>query len=99
MINAIGVDGADLTAEYDPSASSDSAPGIDWLTFSPDGTRLAFAASELVQSATGTMVNRATLRLLSLDTRETNILPWDFGGTFITGLDWHDLQALEDEAG
>ena len=88
VINRIGVDGADLAAEYDPSATSDTAPGIDWLTFAPDGTRLAFAASELVQSNTGTMVNRVTLRILSLDTGETDISPWDFGAVFITGLDW-----------
>ena len=92
--NSVAVNGSDLRIEYDPSATSDSAPGIDWLTFSPDGARLAFAASELVQSNTGTMVNRATLRLLSLDTGEVDILPWDFGAVFITGLDWRDPQAL-----
>jgi Tol biopolymer transport system component len=87
-ISSVSLNGDDLRVEYDPAASSDFTPGIDWLTFSPDDTRLAFAASELVQSATGTMVNRATLRLLSLDTGETDILPWDFGTAFITGLDW-----------
>jgi hypothetical protein len=45
------------------------------------------------------MVNRATLRLLSLETRETDILPWDFRTTFITGLDWRDPQPLGDDAG
>lgn len=98
-ISSVSLNGDDLRVEYDPAASSDFTPGIDWLTFSPDGTRLAFAASELVQSATGTMVNRATLRLLSLETRETDILPWDFGTAFITGLDWRDPQPLGDDAG
>lgn len=95
-IYSITLDGDDLRAEYDPAASSDFAPGIDWLAFAPDGTCLAFAASELVQSATGAMVNRATLRLLSLETGETDILPWDFGAAFVTGLDWHDPQPLGD---
>lgn len=93
-IYSVTLAGGDLRAEYDPAASSDFAPGIDWLTLSPDGTRLAFAASELVQAATGTMVNRATLRILSLETGEVEILPWDFGTAFITGLDWRDPQPL-----
>ena len=99
VVYSISLDGSGLTAEYDPAANSDTAPGIDWLTVAPDGTRLAFAASELVQSDTGTMVNRATIHILSLETGEVEILPWDFGTAFITGLDWRDPQPLGDDAG
>ncbi|MCE7872853.1 hypothetical protein DYH09_21065 [bacterium CPR1] len=79
--------------------SSDRAPGIDWLAFSPDCTRLVFAATEYVLSNTGTMTTQATLRVLSLDSGEVNTLPWDFGSAFITGLDWRDPQPLGDDAG
>ena len=98
-IYSINLDGGDLRTEYDPTLSSDSAPGIDWLTFSPDGTRLAFAAAEYVLSDSGTMTNQATLRVLSLETGEVTILARDFGGAFITGLDWSDPQPLGDAAG
>lgn len=87
-IYSVTLDGGAPRTEYDPAATSDFTPGLGWLTLSPDGTHLAFAASELMLSKTGTMVNRATLRVLSLETGQTDILPWDFGTAFITGLDW-----------
>jgi Tol biopolymer transport system component len=87
-IYSVNLNGDDLRTEYDPSGNTDTAPGIDWLAFSPDGTRLVFAATEYVLSNTGTMTTQATLRVLLLDSGEVEVLPWDFGTTFITGLDW-----------
>lgn len=87
-IYALPIGGGAIDTIYDPSAAGDTAPGIEWLTASPDGTRLAFVESEYRFSAVGTVERVQRLTILTLATGTIESAPLGWSQVIVTGLVW-----------
>lgn len=86
-------DGSDVQTLYTITGSGDSAPGIDGIAVSPDGSTLAFVLAEFVSSASGNLDLVNTLHLISLETLEVESPVWITDGLWVGSLDFEPVRA------
>ncbi len=87
-IQSAAPDGSDAQTLYTITGSGDSAPGIDGIAVSPDGSTLAFVLAEFVSSVNGNLDLVNTLHLLSLETLEVESPVWITDGLWVGSLDF-----------